>query len=133
MDGFEIKITFKINFTNTPLYIETMVFLCNPYDCNIEVVIVNIAVKNTPIDKIDNNGAALATDFLSLKRSDNIGPDKTDIPIAHGIEIMEANFKQECMTLTDASLLWFRSSCVFEFFIADKEAVSVGVSEDAIG
>ena len=98
-----------------------------------EVVIVSIAVKKTPMDKMDNNGAALETEALSLKSKDSIGPDKTAMPIAHGMEIMDANFKQECMILTAASLLAFRSSSVEEFLIAAKEAVNVGVKEEAIG
>ena len=82
---------------------------------------------------MDNNGAALATETLSLKSKDKIGPDNTDIPIAQGIEMMEANFKQECMTFTAASLFALRSSSVDEFLIAAKEAVKVGVKEDAMG
>ena len=96
-------------------------------------MIVNIAVKKTPIDRMDSNGAALATDTGSLKSNARIGPASTDIPIAHGMEIMEANFKQECMTFTAASLFVLRSSSVEEFFIAANEAVKVGVKEEAIG
>ena len=82
---------------------------------------------------MDNNGAALATETGSLKSKANIGPDKTAMPIAHGMEIIEENFKQECMIFMELAFLAARSSSVAALRIAANEAVNVGVKEDAIG
>lgn len=117
----------------TPLYMEIMVFLCKPNDCSIEVEMVNMDVKNTPIDKIDRSGAAFATDTGSLNNKDNIGPDNTAMPSAQGIEMMEANLRQEYMIFMELALFAILSSSVVAFLIAAKEAVKVGVKEDAIG
>ena len=133
MLGLEIKTRFKTNLTKTPLYMEIIVFFCRPNDCRIEVEIVSIAVKNTPIDKMDKSGAALATETGFLKSKDNIGPDSTDIPIAQGIEMIEANFKQECMVFIALARLAIRSSSVEAFRMEAKEAVKFGVKEEAIG
>ena len=110
-----------------------IVFLCKPKDCKIEVEIVRSDVKNTPIERMDNNGAALATDTGSLKSNDNIGPDKIAIPIAHGIEIMAENFKQECIVFIELAFFAIRSSSVEALLIAANEAVKAGVKEEAIG
>ena len=133
MVGLEIKIKFKINLTKTPLYMEIIVFFCNPNDCKIEVEIVNIAVKNTPIDRIDKSGAALATETGFLKSKDNIGPDNTAIPIAQGIEMIDANFRHECIVFMALARLEIRSSSVEAFRMEAKEAVRFGVKEEAIG
>ena len=98
-----------------------------------EVEMVSMAVKKTPIDKMDNNGAALSTEDASLNKSPNIGPERTDIPMAHGMEIMAANFKHECMIFSALILFFFFSSSLFAFLIAVNEAVNVGVKDDAIG
>ena len=90
-------------------------------------------VKNTPIDKIDRSGAAFATDTGSLNNKDNIGPDNTAMPSAQGIEMMEANLRQEYMIFMERALFAILSSSVVAFLIAAKEAVKVGVKEDAIG
>ena len=133
MAGLEIKIIFKTSLTRTPLYIEIMVFLWRPNDCSIEVEIVSMAVKKTPIDKMDKSGAALATDTGSLKSNASTGPDRIAIPTAQGIEIIEANFKQEYMIFIELAFLFIRSSSVVAFLIAANEAVRVGVKEEAIG
>ena len=112
---------------------EIMVFLCKPKDCKIEVEIVSIDVKKTPIARMDNSGAALATETGSLNNKDNIGPDNTAIPIAHGMEIMEENFRQECMIFIELAFFAARSSSVCALRIAANEAVNVGVKEEAIG
>ena len=112
---------------------EIIVFFCKPKDCKIEVEIVNSEVKNTPIDRMDKRGAALATETEFLKSRDKIGPDNTAIPIAHGMEIMEENFRQECMVFIELARLAIRSSSVEALRIAASEAVRAGVREDAIG
>ena len=133
MEGLGIRIIFKTNLTTTPLYIEIIVFRCKPKDCNIEVEIVSIEVKKIPIDKMDNSGAALATDTGSLKSNANMGPDKTAIPIEHGMDMMEANFKQLYIIFIELALPAILSSSVDAFLIAVSEAVKVGVKEEAIG
>ena len=95
--------------------------------------IVKRAVKNTPIDKIDKRGAAVETETGSLKSKAKIGPDNTAIPIAHGIEIIEENFKQECIVFIALAFLASRSSSVEAFRIDAKDAVKLGVKEEAIG
>ena len=94
---------------------------------------VSIAVKNTPIERMDKSGAALATETGSLNSKDNIGPDNTAIPSAKGIEMMEANLRQEYMIFMELALFAIRSSSVVAFLMAAKEAVKVGVKEEAIG
>ena len=112
---------------------EMIVFLCKPWDCKMDVEMVSIAVKNTPIDKMDSNGAAVATDLESLKSKPKIGPERTDMPIAHGMEMIAANFKQEYITLSADALFALLSSSVLAIFIAAKEEVNVGVKEEAMG
>ena len=85
------------------------------------------------MDKIDKRGAALATETGSLKSKDKIGADNTAIPIAHGIEIMAENFKQECIVFIELAFLAILSSSVEAFRIAVTEAVNAGVNEEAIG
>ena len=110
-----------------------IVFLCKPKDCKIEVEIVRSEVKNTPMERMESRGAALATETGSLKSNDNIGPDKIAMPIAHGIEIIEENFKQECIVFIELAFLAIRSSSVEAFLIAANEDVKAGVKEEAIG
>ena len=94
---------------------------------------VSRAVKNTPMERMDRRGAALASDTGFLKSRDRIGPDSTDIPIAQGMEIMEENFRQECMVFMALAFRAIRSSSVGAFLMAAKDAVRAGVKEDAIG
>ena len=136
MEGLRIKTIFRISFTIIPQNIDTIGFFCNLCACKIAVVIVSIAVKKTPIDNIDNSGAALFTEatWLGLLNSiDRIGFESTDIPIAHGIAMIAANFRHECITLSATIFFCSFSSTVFAVFTAIKDAVNAGVNEDAIG
>ena len=85
------------------------------------------------MERIDSKGAALATDTGSLKSNDNIGPANIAIPTAHGIEIMEENFKHECIVFIELAFRSMRSSFVEAFRIAATEDVNAGVNEEAIG
>lgn len=106
---------------------------CRLCVCRIAVVTVSIAVKNTPIAKIESRGAALLTDSGFRKSKLRIGFESTDIPIAQGIAIIAANFRHEYMTLFAANCLLLFSSIVFAVATAVSAAVRAGVSEDAIG
>ena len=92
-----------------------------------------MAVKKTPIERMDKSGAALATETGSLKSNANTGPDRIAIPIAHGMEMIEANFRQEYMIFMELAFFAIFSSSVCAFLIAASEAVKVGVKEEAIG
>ena len=93
---------------------------------------VSKAVKNTESDKIESNGAADSAEF-SLNSMLKIGFERTDIPIAHGMEIIAANFRQDCMTFAALTFLTVLSVSVLAILTASRAAVSAGVKEEAIG
>ena len=112
-----------ISFTVAPQNMDMIGFFSNLLDCNMEFVIVRIAVKNTDMESTDKSGAALFTDSaLFLKSILSIGCDNTDMPIAHGIDMTAANF--------NAAFIVFFSLSVLFSALADARA---GVSADEIG
>ena len=118
-----IRIKFITSLTAAPQSIEIIGFLSSLCDCNIEFVIVSIAVKNTDTERIDKSGAALFTDSAFLLKSiASIGFDNIDIPMAQGIEIIAANLSDAFIALADFSVLF---SVLVE--------ASAGGNADAIG